>query len=70
MTAPRVAAHRPGLRSRSVHDATDRAAGYLADANEAAERGDKRKAERLYAKAQYWQDAMNRRMGNGDGVAS
>lgn len=36
----------------------------LADANEAAERGDKARAERLYAKAQYWLDRSNKARGN------
>lgn len=31
----------------------------LADANELAERGEKQKAENLYAKGQYWLDRSN-----------
>jgi hypothetical protein len=37
---------------------------YLADANEAAERGDTVKAENLYAKSQYWLDRYNKLAGN------
>lgn len=37
---------------------------YLADANEAAERGNTVKAERLYAKGQWWLDRYNKLAGN------
>jgi hypothetical protein len=37
---------------------------YLGDANEAAEAGKREKAERLYAKAQYWLDRYNKLVGN------
>lgn len=37
---------------------------YLADANLAAERGDKNKAEKLYAKSQFWLDRYNKLAGN------
>jgi hypothetical protein len=37
---------------------------YLADANEAAERGKHEKAEKLYAKGQYWLDRYNRLVGD------
>ncbi len=37
---------------------------YLADANEAAERGKHEKAEKLYAKGQYWLDRLNKLLGN------
>ncbi len=37
---------------------------YLADANEAAEAGNTKKAERLYEKAQYWLDRYNELAGN------
>jgi hypothetical protein len=37
---------------------------YLADANEAAEKGQKEKAERLYEKGQYWLDVSNKLLGN------
>lgn len=37
---------------------------WLAAANEAAERGQHDKAEKLYAKAQYWLDRANTLLGN------
>ena len=37
---------------------------WLADANEAAERGDHVRAEVLYEKSQYWLDRYNRIAGN------
>ena len=37
---------------------------YLGDANEADERGNKGKAERLYAKCQFWLDRYNKLAGN------
>lgn len=37
---------------------------HLADANEAAERGDHVKAERLYEKSQFWLDRYNKLAGN------
>lgn len=39
-------------------------AKYLGDANEAEERGDHGRAERLYAKSQFWLDRYNRLAGN------
>lgn len=39
---------------------------YLADANEAAERGKQTKAERLYEKSQYWLDRANKLRGWGE----
>lgn len=45
-------------------DAEVRGSKHLADANEAAERGDKDKAEKLYAKSQFWLDRYNRLAGN------
>ena len=36
-----------------------KASRWLADANEQAEKGNKAKAEKLYAKAQYWLDKAN-----------
>lgn len=38
---------------------------YLGDANEAAEKGQTEKAEKLYEKGQYWLDVSNRLRGNG-----
>ena len=37
---------------------------WLGNANEAAERGQHEKAERLYQKAQYWLDRYNKLVGN------
>jgi hypothetical protein len=50
--------------SERVADADDRGGRYLADANEAAERGDTAKAEKLYEKGQYWLDLSNKLRGN------
>jgi hypothetical protein len=36
---------------------------YLADANEAAEKGKTEKAEKLYEKGQYWLDRLNKLQG-------
>jgi hypothetical protein len=41
-----------------------RGSRYLADANEAAERGDKAKADKLYEKGQFWLDRYNKLAGN------
>lgn len=40
-----------------------KAAALLADANQARERGNLKKAELLYAKCQYWYDLMNKYRG-------
>jgi hypothetical protein len=45
-------------------EAEDRAARYLADANQAAEQGDQAKAEKLYKKSQFWLDRYNTLAGN------
>ena len=45
-------------------EADERGSRYLADANEAAERGQAAKAERLYEKGQYWLDRYNKLAGN------
>jgi hypothetical protein len=45
-------------------EADERGGRYLADANEAAERGQQDKAEKLYAKGQYWLDRYNKLAGN------
>lgn len=50
--------------SEKIADADDRGGRYLADANEAAERGDHEKAEKLYAKGQFWLDRSNKLRGN------
>lgn len=53
------------LPERRIH-AEEMCGRYLADANEAAERGQHDKAERLYGKSQYWRDRMNLLSGDGD----
>ena len=45
-------------------EADVRGSHYLAEANEAAERGDKAKAEKLYEKGQHWLDRYNQLAGN------
>ena len=42
-----------------------KAARWLHAANLAAEAGKKDKAEKLYAKCQFWMDKMNEALGNG-----
>ena len=49
-----------------VLNAETRASQWLADGNEARERGDAAKAEKCYAKSQYWLDRYNRLTGRGD----
>lgn len=51
------------LKERII-EADERGSRYLADANEAAERGDHVKAEKLYDKGQYWLDRYNKLAGN------
>lgn len=51
------------LKERII-DAEVRGSRYLADANEAAERGNQAKADRLYEKGQYWLDRYNKLAGN------
>ena len=50
--------------SERIADADERGGRYLADANEAAEKGDHKKAEKLYEKGQYWLDRVNKLLGN------
>ena len=59
---------RKTLRERQI-DAEALAGRYLADANEASERGQTAKADRLLAKSQYWLDRMNLLCGDGDRAA-
>ena len=47
-------------------DAEARAGAYLADANDAAEKGNSAKAERLHAKSQFWLDRANLLSNQGD----
>ncbi|PZU95544.1 MAG: hypothetical protein DI527_00620 [Chelatococcus sp.] len=58
-------APKTSLRDRIV-DADTRASMFLADANEADERGNRAKAEKLYEKSQFWRDRYNLLTGNGD----
>ena len=51
-------------RERDKINAEVRASKWLADGNEASERGDKVKAERCYEKAQFWLDRYNKLAGN------
>lgn len=56
------------MPTKSLHDrmldAEERGSRYLADANQAAERGNHAKAEKLYDKSQYWLDRYNKLAGN------
>lgn len=54
----------PRTLSEKIAEADDRGGRYLADANVAAERGDHEKAEKLYAKSQFWLDRSNKLRGN------
>ena len=47
-----------------VAEADYKGSDYLVRANAAAERGEKDKAERLYAKGQVWLDRYNKLTGN------
>lgn len=51
-------------RDERAQEADDRGSRYLGDANEANERGEKAKAEKLYARGQFWLDRYNKLMGN------
>lgn len=53
------------LRER-ILDAETRCNIWLADGNEARERGDLSRAEECYAKSQYWLDRYNLLSGKGD----
>ncbi len=56
-------ATRADLTAR-INDALTRSSHWLAEGNEAHERGNKVKAEKLYAKSQYWLDRYNKLAGN------
>lgn len=45
--------------AQRILEAETRGNQYLADANEASERGYRNKAERLWGKGQYWLDRAN-----------
>lgn len=63
-----MAKAKKSLHERQI-EAEALAARYLGDANEAAERGQHEKAEKLYAKSQFWLDRMNLLNGDGDRAA-
>lgn len=50
--------------SDKIIEADERGGRLLASANEASERGDHDKAERLYERSQYWLDRSNKLRGN------
>ena len=52
-------------RQEQIARADFLASKWLADANEAAERGQKDKAERMYEKSTYWLARLNKLQGNG-----
>ena len=54
----------PKTHNEKMIEAEVRGSNYLADGNEAAERGQHAKAERLYEKSQYWLDRYNKLAGN------
>jgi hypothetical protein len=47
-----------------TNEALNRSAAWLADSNEAAERGDKVRAEKCFDKSRYWLDRYNKLTGN------
>lgn len=49
--------------AEKIAEADMRGSDYLARANEQAEKGNKEKAEALYAKGQYWLDRSNKLRG-------
>jgi hypothetical protein len=49
-----------------IAEADQHGGKWLGDANEAAERGDHEKAEKLYAKGQFWLDRSNKLRGCGE----
>ncbi|UGA46783.1 hypothetical protein HU230_0012370 [Bradyrhizobium quebecense] len=48
-----------------ITEAHERCSRHLADANEAEERGDMDKAQKLYEKSGYWRDRYNKLVGDG-----
>lgn len=59
-----MATSKKNLSERIAH-ADMMGSRHLADANEANEKGQKAKAEKLYEKVQYWLDLSNKLRGNG-----
>jgi hypothetical protein len=51
--------------NQKIAEADHFASLYLGNANEAAEKGCSKKAEKLYAKCQFWLDRLNKLTGNG-----
>lgn len=49
---------------RKMIEADQRCGKWLADANEAEERGDLERAEKCFAKSGYWRDRYNKLAGN------
>lgn len=54
----------PKTLSEKIADADMRGSHLLAEANEASERGQREKAEKLYARGQYWLDRSNKLRGD------
>lgn len=52
------------LLARKIIEADERGGHWLAEANQAAERGQYEKAEKLYDKSQFWLDRSNKLRGN------
>ena len=50
--------------SEKIIEAEERGSRWLADGNEAEERGDRAKAEWCFEKSQFWLDRYNRLAGN------
>lgn len=61
----RVKVPQISLKARQL-DAEVRSSQWLADGNEARESGNIAKAEKCYAKSQYWLDRYNRLAGKSD----
>lgn len=55
---------RMAIAAERALDAETRCSQWLADGNQAKERGDMITAEKCYAKAQFWLDRYNRLVGN------
>jgi hypothetical protein len=56
----------PKSTADKIAHADERGCYWLAEANQASERGDHAKAEKLYAKGQFWLDRLNKLTGNGE----
>lgn len=60
--------HKKNMTKKSLNEriaeADERGNRYLAEANAADETGDRKKADELYAKGQYWLDRSNKLRGN------